>query len=348
MTENRKLNLLYYNIFPKNKDIILNAAIPIDISVLFTDNINYVMKNIMSSRNIDMLFIDYNGKENILDLVSAVHKYDADLLICFVTDISDDEEKIKAYNAGVIEYFIMPLNSRVLQAVLKNTACLRDSRLNLYSKADNLQYEVQQAINTVKERELESLLLLARVSEYKDKDTSCHILRVGKYAAMIMENLGGSSEDIELMLYSAPLHDVGKIGIADNILNKTSRLTVEEYNIMKTHTIKGYEILTGTKSKYLEAGAIIALSHHEKYDGSGYPKGLKGDEIPLYGRITAVADVFDALVSERIYKNSWTLSQAVEYIKSQSGIHFDPLIVEKFLEKIDTAVEIAKNLKPEN
>lgn len=348
MTENRKLNLLYYNIFPQNKDIILNAAIPIDISVSFTDNINDVMKNIMSSNSIDMLFIDYNGKANILDLVSAVHKYDADLLICFVTDISDDDEKIKAYNAGVIEYFIMPLNSRVLQAVLKNTAGLRDSRLNLYSKADNLQYEVQQAINTVKERELESLLLLARVSEYKDKDTSSHILRVGKYSAMIMENLGGSREDIELMLYSAPLHDVGKIGIADNILNKTSSLTDEEYNVMKTHTIKGYEILTGTKSKYLEAGAIIALSHHEKYDGSGYPKGLKGNEIPLYGRITAVADVFDALVSERIYKNSWTLTQAVEYIKSQSGIHFDPLIVEKFLEKIDKAEEIAKNLKPEN
>ena len=122
--------------------------------------------------------------------------------------------------------------------------------------------------------------------------------------------------------------------------------TEEGYNIMKTQTRRGYEILWGSKSKYLEAGGIIALSHHEKYDGSGYPNGLKGDSIPLYGRIVAVADVFDALISQRVYKNSWTLEQTVEYLKSQSGIHFDPLIVEKFLEKIDEAADIFKSLMP--
>ncbi len=234
-----------------------------------------------------------------------------------------------------------------MQALLKNMACLRGSRLKLYNKTNMLQYEIEQAVKTVKERELESLLLLARASEYKDKDTANHILRVGKYSAIIMENLGGSHEDIELMLYSAPLHDVGKIGISDSILNKSSKLTEEEYNIMKTHATKGYEILSGTKSKYLEAGAIIALSHHEKYDGSGYPNGLKGDSIHLYGRIVAVADVFDALISERVYKNSWTLEHAVEYLKSQAGIHFDPVIIEKFLEKIDDAAAVFKNLMPE-
>ena len=128
---------------------------------------------------------------------------------------------------------------------------------------------------------------------------------------------------------------------------KSRKLTEEEYNIMKTHATKGYEILSGTKSKYLEAGAIIALSHHEKYDGSGYPNGLKGDSIHLYGRIVAVADVFDALISERVYKNSWTLEHAVEYLKSQAGIHFDPVIIEKFLEKIDDAAAVFKNLMPE-
>lgn len=345
--DTRKLNLLYYNIFPKCRDIVTNAAIPIDISVLYTNDTNEVMKCIMANNNTDMLFIDYDGNTAILDLVSAVHKYDEDLLIYFITDINSDEEKIKAYDAGVIDYFTLPLSSQVLQAVLKNMACLRGSRIKLRNKTNMLQYEVEQAVKTVKERELESLLLLGRASEYKDKDTASHILRVGKYSAMIMENLGGSAEDKELMLYSAPLHDVGKIGIADNILNKSSKLTVEEYNIMKTHTTKGYEILSGTKSKYLEAGAIIALSHHEKYDGSGYPQGLKGDSIPLYGRIVAVADVFDALISQRVYKNSWTLEQAVEYLKSQSGTHFDPLIVEKFLEKIDDAADIFKSLMPE-
>ncbi len=347
MTDTRKLNLLYYNTFLKCRDIVTNAAIPIDISVSYADDINEVMKHIMSSNNTDMLFIDYDGSAAVIDLVSAVHKYDEDLLIYFITDIDNDEEKIKAYNTGVIDYFILPLSSQVLQALLKNMACLRGSRLKLHNKTNILQYEVEQAVRTVKERELESLLLLGRASEYKDKDTASHILRVGKYSAMIMESLGGSNEDKELMLYSAPLHDVGKIGIADNILNKSSKLTEEEYSIMKTHTTKGYEILSGTKSKYLEACAIIALSHHEKYDGSGYPNGLKGDSIPLYGRIVAVADVFDALISQRVYKNSWTLEQTVEYLKSQSGIHFDPIIVEKFLAKIDEAEDIFKSLMPE-
>ena len=347
MMDTRKLNLLYYNICTKYRDIVTNAAIPIDISVSYTDNINEVIKHIMSSSNTDMLFIDYDGSAAVIDLVSAVHKYDEDLLIYFISDINDDEEKIKSFNAGVIDYFIYPLSSQVLQAVLKNMAHLRGSRLKLHNKTSILQYEVEQAVKTVKERELEALLLLGRASEYKDKDTASHILRVGKYSAMIMESLGGSDEDKELMLYSAPLHDVGKIGIADNILNKSSKLTVEEYNIMKTHTTKGYEILSGTKSKYLEAGAIIALSHHEKYDGSGYPNGLKGDSIPLYGRIVAVADVFDALISQRVYKSSWTLEQTVDYLKSQSGIHFDPVIVEKFLEKIDEAADIFKSLMPE-
>lgn len=346
MMDIRTLNLLYYNIFPKCRDIVTNAVIPIDISVVYTDDINEVMKHIMSRNNTDMLFIDYDGSDTVIDLVSAVHKYDEDILIFFITDINDNEEKIKAYNAGVIEYFLLPLSSYVLQAVLKNMACFRGSRLKLHNKTNILQYEVEQAVMTIKERELESLLLLGRASEYKDKDTASHILRVGKYSAMIMESLGGSDEDKDLMLYSAPLHDVGKISIADSILNKSSKLTEEEYNIIKTHTTKGYEILSGTKSKYLQAGAIIALSHHEKYNGSGYPNGLKGDSIPLYGRIVAVADVFDALISQRVYKNSWTLEHTVEYLKSQSGIHFDPVIVEKFLEKIDEAADIFKSLMP--
>ena len=153
MTDTRKLNLLYYNICPKYRDIVTNAAIPIDISVSYTDNINEVIKHIMSSSNTDMLFIDYDGSAAVIDLVSAVHKYDEDLLIYFISDINDDEEKIKSFNAGVIDYFIYPLSSQVLQAVLKNMAHLRGSRLKLHNKTSILQYEVEQAVKTVKERE---------------------------------------------------------------------------------------------------------------------------------------------------------------------------------------------------
>lgn len=247
MTGTRKLNILYYNIFPKCMDMVTSVAMLIGIDVSYTQSIPDVMKHIVSRKNVDMLFIDYNGNSEIIDLVATVHKYDEDLLIYFITEINDDKEKIKAYSAGAIDYFVLPLNQQVLYAVLKNMAVLRGSRIKLHNETNLLQYEVGQAVSTVKEREMESLLLLGRASEYKDKDNASHILRVGKYSAMIMESIGGSSEDKELMFYAAPLHDIGKIGISDDILNKSSKLTNEEYSIMKTHTIKGYEILSGTK-----------------------------------------------------------------------------------------------------
>lgn len=189
-----------------------------------------------------------------------------------------------------------------------------------------------------KEREL--LLMLNKVSECKDRDTANHTLRVGRCSAVIMDSLGGSSEDRDLMFYSAPLHDIGKIAIPDSILNKPSMLTDDEYKIMQSHTIRGYELLSGTSNRFLEAGAVIALSHHEKYDGSGYPHGLKGNDIPLYGRIVAIADVFDALVSERVYKEAWTIENAEAYLKYLSGIHFDPHLVVKFFERKDEIADI--------
>lgn len=340
------VNIAYYNTNEENKKVVLSAAEANSISVCFVNNIKLIYNKVTQSYCSDMIFLDYNGEEELLKTISYVHNYDPDLVIYVLSTISSDDEKIKVYESGATEYIVMPLNSRVFKYRLRNMAVLRDSRRMLYQVKDILQDEVKESIATIKERELDSLLLLGKASEYRDTDTGDHILRVGKYSAMIMEKLGGSKESQELMLYSAPLHDVGKIGIPDSILNKNGRLTDEEYNIMKTHPVKGYELLSGTKSKYLDAGAIIALSHHEKYDGTGYPKGLKGNEIPLYGRIVALADVFDALTSERVYKNSWTLEQAIDYIREQSGTHFDPKIVDVFLANIDEAVSIMKNLPP--
>ena len=155
MTDTRKLNLLYYNTFSDCRDIVANAAIPIDIGVSYINDINEVMKHIMSRDSIDIFFIDYDGRAELIDLVSKVHKYDEDLLIYLITDIDSEEEKIKAYNAGVIDFFLLPLSSHILQALLKNMACLRGSRLKLYNKTNMLQYEIEQEVKTVKERELE-------------------------------------------------------------------------------------------------------------------------------------------------------------------------------------------------
>ena len=189
-------------------------------------------------------------------------------------------------------------------------------------------------------RERETLLRLARAGEYRDEETGNHIIRMAKYSRIIAEELGLSRDDAEVIEMAAPMHDIGKIGIRDDILLKPGKLTSEEFEIMKTHTIIGHDILKDSPSKFLQMGGIIALGHHEKYDGSGYPYGKKGEEIPIEARIVAVADVFDALVSERPYKNAWPTHAALEYMDSHRGRHFDPEILDAFKSQIDAVAKI--------
>jgi putative two-component system response regulator len=160
------------------------------------------------------------------------------------------------------------------------------------------------------------------------------------YSQLIARGLGLSVNDQELLLEAAPMHDIGKVGIADKILLKPGRLDAEEFEVMKQHAIYGYELLHGSSSRVLQAGAEIARGHHEKFDGSGYPAGVIGTEIPIFSRIVAVADVFDALTSERPYKKAWTLEAAVDFLVQGSGHHFDPECVQAFLNAWDDVMEI--------
>ena len=166
------------------------------------------------------------------------------------------------------------------------------------------------------QRERETVIRLCKAAEFRDPETGAHILRMAHYSELIARGLGLSVADQELLLEAAPMHDIGKVGIADNILLKPGRLDPEEFEIMKSHATLGYEILKGSSSKVLQAGAEIARGHHEKFDGSGYPQGIKGKGIPIFSRIVAVADVFDALTSERPYKKAWSLERAAEHIKA--------------------------------
>jgi putative two-component system response regulator len=175
---------------------------------------------------------------------------------------------------------------------------------------------------------------------------------MSNYSKVIGLRMGLSEEDAELLLLAAPLHDIGKLGTPDNILLKPGKLTVEEFEIMKKHTVIGGKILSNSNSPILQAGALIAMSHHEKFDGSGYPAGIKGKDIPLYGRIVAVADVFDALTSERPYKKAWELERATALIRESSGGHFDPDVVTAFFDVLDQILEIKARYRdsdlPEN
>ncbi len=183
-------------------------------------------------------------------------------------------------------------------------------------------------------RENETLNVLGKASDYKDPETGAHIIRVSNYSRLLSEALGQSKALQDLLYYAAPLHDIGKLGIPDSILLKPGKLTSEEFEVIKTHTTIGYKILANPSSKYLKAGAVIAISHHEKYDGTGYPKGLRGDGIPIFGRIVSIADVFDALSTKRPYKDPWPFEKVVDLIEEERGKHFDPEIVDLFIKNI--------------
>lgn len=186
----------------------------------------------------------------------------------------------------------------------------------------------------VRESHVEMILNLAIAAEYKDPDTGNHILRISDYATEVAAALELPADDIDHLRYASPMHDIGKVGIPDKILQKPGKLTPEEWTLMKQHTTIGARMFQSSKSPLLKAAAQIARSHHEKFDGSGYPEGLKGQDIPLFGRIVALVDVFDAIVSKRCYKTASSFEQGLAYIESLAGNHLDPDIVRIFL-KID-------------
>ena len=199
------------------------------------------------------------------------------------------------------------------------------------------------ALNDEIEKTLrETVFTMGVIEEQRSKETSNHTQRVSLYSQLLARKLGLSDHDIDLIAAAAPLHDLGKIGIPDSILLKPDRLTDEEHEIMKNHTRIGYTMLSHSERDILKAGGIIALQHHEKWDGSGYPQGLKGEDIHIYGRIVALADVFDALTFRRVYKEAWEPVRVTSWLKEQRGKHFDPTLIDLFLESQDEITDITK------
>lgn len=183
---------------------------------------------------------------------------------------------------------------------------------------------------------------LAYATGCKDPETKNHIIRVGLYCATMAKALNWDEEEIEVIRLAAPMHDIGKVGVPDNILKKPGKLTEEEWVIMRKHTLFGYDILKNSDSRLIQVAAILALDHHEKYNGEGYPNGKKMNEISIYGKMTAIADVFDALTSKRHYKEAWSFDRVAKVLEEESGEHFDPKIVKLFLENYDKMLEIKK------
>lgn len=192
----------------------------------------------------------------------------------------------------------------------------------------------------IKQSRIETVKKFVKASEYHDTDTGGHIERMSRYSVLLYRELGFDEDACGVMRLASMLHDVGKIATPDAVLKKPGRLTPDEFEIMKLHTVKGYEVLRDADSPFLQMGATIAYTHHEKWDGSGYPCGLKGTDIPAEGRVVALADVFDALCSRRVYKDAWPIDKVFDEIRSCSGSHFDPQIVEIFFDNLDEVLEI--------
>lgn len=201
----------------------------------------------------------------------------------------------------------------------------------------NLYHQVRQATQ-------DTIFRLAAAAEYKDKDTASHLIRMSRYSSLIAEELGYSKKYCENIRLASPMHDIGKLGVPDAILMKPGKLTEEEWEEMKKHPLYGAEILMDSQNELIQMSERIALSHHEKYDGSGYPKGLKGEEIPMEGRIVALADVFDALTSKRIYKEKFSLDETVKIIRAGSGQHFDPKVIQAFEKVLPKIIKVMNDL----
>lgn len=290
----------------------------------------------------DLLVLDYmmpeiNGLEFIGQLGGEVRSRPPVLM---VTASQDVEIRHRALENGANDFLIKPIDKVEFLARTRNMLDLRRATLALENRASWLTSEVSKATAELRAREQETILLLCRASEYRDPETGAHIQRMAHYSCLIAAELGMSADEQECILNAAPMHDIGKVGTPDHILLKPGRLNPEEMEVMRQHALIGYNILKSSEAKMLQLAAEIAYSHHERFDGTGYPNGLKGEAIPLAGRIVAVADVFDALTNVRPYKQAWTLDAARHFLLENSGTHFDPLCVDALMRRWPAVLEI--------
>lgn len=298
---------------------------------------------------VDMILIDYMMPQlNGLEFIKEFRKNNTKTPIIMITAANDQDIHSEAFLAGANDFLNKPVNSTLFKARVLNLLNLYKNTLLIEDKAKLLEEEVKIATKELINREHETLNILGKTAEYKDPETASHVSRVAHYSKMLAREYKLDEKEQDIIYFASPFHDLGKVGIEDSILLKPGRLDKEEFEVIKTHAQIGYEILKDSKSEYLQAGAIIAINHHEKYDGSGYPKGLKGEDIHIYGRIVAVVDVFDALTSHRPYKKAWTFEDALNLLIEEKGKHFDPKIVELFIKNIDEVKSIYNSFQEEN
>jgi putative two-component system response regulator len=282
---------------------------------------------------LDIMMPDMDGYDVCKRLKRDIHT--KNIPVIFVTAMDEVTDEARGFELGAVDYITKPVSPPVVRARVK-------THLNLYDQNKALEHLVQERTKALNQSRLEIIRRLGLAAEYKDNETGMHVIRMSYYCKIMATALGMSAEEVELIFNASPMHDIGKIGIPDNILSKPGKLDAQERAIMEQHTKIGARIIGEHDHPLLNMARTVALTHHEKWNGTGYPGGIKGESIPLVGRIVAVADVFDALVSKRPYKKAWPVEKAVAVIKEESGKHFDPGLVDVFMAHLNEIVELAK------
>jgi len=310
----------------------------------------------------DLILTDVNMPEmNGYQLCESIKTEPAtsDIPIILVTAQDDRDSLVRGLDIGADDFLIKPVNLSELQARVRNLLLVKDYRDHMKRYTAELEAEVshrteelmtafdkiKQVNLQLRESTLDTIQRLATAAEYRDDDTAAHIWRMSHYSHVISRTLGKPSDFVDNILYASPMHDVGKIGTPDHILLKKGELTPEERKIMEGHTFIGEQILGESDDPLLIVARKIAGGHHEKWDGTGYPRMLAGEDISEEARIVAVADVYDALTTKRVYKDAWPKDEAFEYIKARSGKHFDPQCVEALMESRNEIVDLMRSSK---
>lgn len=265
--------------------------------------------------------------------------------VIFLTAKSEIEDEMKGLELGAVDYITKPISPPVLQARVKTHLALYDQNRALEQQVLERTVEIRSLNKEIEDTQKEVVFTMGAIGETRSKETGNHVKRVAEYSRVFALQYGMDQEESELIKMASPMHDIGKVGIPDNILNKPGRFTPEEFELMKEHAQLGYDMLKHSQRTILKAAATLAYEHHEKWNGKGYPRGLKGEDIHIYGRITAIADVFDALGSSRCYKEAWDDDRIFALFKEEKGEQFEPGLVDIFFDCLDEFLRIREEYK---
>jgi len=300
------------------------------------------VESIYLEQNSDLVLLDLNMP--VMDgyqVLAKIREVDPDYPpIIVLTAQIDRESRIKALDLGARDFLAKPFDRVELMTRIRNMLEVRIMAKAMKNQNKILDAMVQERTKELNHTRLEVIRRLGRAAEYRDDMTGFHIIRMSRYSQILALAAGMSEADAEMLLNASPMHDIGKIGIPDKVLLKPGKLDAEEWKIMQTHVDIGVEILSGADSDLMNMAAEVAQNHHEKWDGSGYPQALAGEDIPFTGRVVAIADVFDALTTKRAYKKAWPIEEAVDFLKEQRGKHFEARLVDLFLEILPDILRI--------